>query len=100
MFHLQSSETLRNLSPELLADIKELSHNSLINMSKIFEEGIKKGDFIAKHPIALADIVWSIFSGVILWEESKRVINNEKDYVKETLETAFEIFSRGIKKAS
>jgi hypothetical protein len=67
-------------------------------MSKIFEDGIEKGDFVDKHPIALADIVWSIFSGVVLWEESKRLINNDKNYLKETLETAFEIFGRGIKR--
>ncbi|MCP4106143.1 MAG: TetR/AcrR family transcriptional regulator [Desulfobacteraceae bacterium] len=98
MFHLQSSETLKNLSPQLLADIKELSRNSLVTMAKIFEEGINKGDYIDKHPVALADIMWSVFSGVILWEESKRAINDNKDYVKETLEIAFEIFERGIMK--
>ncbi len=98
MFHLQSSETLKNLSPELLSDIKELSRSFLITMAKIFEEGTSNGVFIDRHPVALADIAWSIFSGVILWEESKRAINNERDYLKQTLETAFEIFSKGIKK--
>ncbi|MDM8521859.1 TetR/AcrR family transcriptional regulator [Desulfococcaceae bacterium HSG8] len=98
MFHLQSSDTLKNLSPQLLADLKELSRNSLNLMSKIFDEGIKKGDFIDKHPVALADIVWAIFSGVVLWEESKRLIDDDKNYLKETLETAFEIFGRGIRK--
>ena len=66
-------------------------------MSKIFKEGIKKGVFIDRHPIALADIVWSIFSGVVLWEGSKRLIDSKKDYIKSTLEIAFEIFSQGIK---
>lgn len=98
MFHLQSSDTLKNLSPELLADLKELSQNSLQLMSKIFEEGLRKGEIIDKHPVALADIVWAIFSGVVLWEESKRILNNEKNYLKDTLEIAFEIFSRGIMK--
>ncbi|QTA86627.1 TetR/AcrR family transcriptional regulator [Desulfonema magnum] len=97
MFHLQSSDTLKNLSPQLLADLKSLSRNSLGLMARIFEEGIKKGDFTDKHPIALADIVWAIFSGLVLWEESKRIINDDKNYLKETLEVAFEIFGRGIK---
>ncbi len=98
MFHLQSSDTLKNLSPQLLADLKSLSRNSLGLMARIFEEGIKKGDFTDKHPIALADIVWAIFSGLVLWEESKRIISNDdKNYLKETLEVAFEIFGRGIK---
>jgi len=97
MFHLQSSETLRNLSPDLLADIKELSRLSFGSMAKIFEQGIKNGEFIDRHPVALADIVWALFSGIVLWEESKRLIDNRKDYLKSTLETAFEIFGQGIK---
>jgi len=97
MFHLQSSETLRNLSPSLLTDIKDLSRSSFGSMAKIFEEGIKKGDFIDRHPVALADIVWALFSGVVLWEESKRLIDNKKDFLKSTLDIAFDIFTRGIK---
>jgi len=100
MFHLQSSETLRNLSPSLLSNILELSRSSFSSMAKIFKEGIKKGVFIDRHPIALADIVWSIFSGVVLWEGSKRLIDSKKDYIKSTLEIAFEIFSQGIKTCS
>lgn len=97
MFHLQSSETLKNLSDELLAEIETLSRKSLGAIANIFKEGIDKKVFIDKHPIALADIFWSLFSGVILWESSKKIINDEKDYLKETLKTAFDIFTRGIK---
>ncbi len=97
MFHLQSSETLKNLSPHLLSEIKDLARSSFRSMAKIFEEGIKKGDFIDRHPVALADIVWALFSGVILWEESKRLIDSQKDFLKSTLEIAFEIFRRGIR---
>ena len=97
MFHLQSSETLKNLSPHLLSDIKELARSSFGSMSKIFEEGIKKGGFIDRHPVALADIVWALFSGVVLWEESKRLIDSQKDFLKPTLDIAFDIFSQGIK---
>lgn len=96
MFHLQSSETLKNLSPHLLSDIKELSRSSFKSMARVFEKGIEKGDFIDRHPVALADIVWALFSGVVLWEESKRLIDSKKDFLKPTLEIAFEIFSRGI----
>jgi hypothetical protein len=65
-------------------------------MAKIFAEGIQHGDFIDRHPVALSDIVWALFSGVVLWEESKRLIDSKKDYLKSTLEIAFEIFGRGI----
>lgn len=97
MFHLQSSETLKNLSEELLAEIETLSRKSLGAIAAIFKEGIDSKVFIDKHPIALADIFWSLFSGVILWESSKKIINDEKDYLKETLKAAFDIFTRGIK---
>ena len=96
MFHLQSSESLQNLSPKLLAEIKNLSSNSLRVMADIFEEGMRSGVFIKKHPVAVADIVWAMFSGVVLWETSKKIFDEKADYLKESLETAFDIFARGI----
>jgi AcrR family transcriptional regulator len=99
MFHLQSSETLRNLSPELLLEIKTLSRASLGTISDILKGGIAEGEFIDRHPVALADILWALFSGVVLWEESKKIINGDKDYLKQTLEIAFDIFGRGISKS-
>ena len=96
MFHMQSSETLKNLSPDLLSQIETLSRNSLKVMANIFEEGIRKNVFVDKHPTAVADILWSLFSGIVLWETSKKIINGEKDFLKDTFDTAFEIFSRGI----
>ncbi len=98
MFHLQSSDTLKNLTPELLSEIKRLSKRSLSEMAKLFEEGVQTGVFINKHPMAIADTFWALFSGVVLWETSKSIINEDRDYLRETLETAFEIFDSGIKK--
>jgi AcrR family transcriptional regulator len=98
MFHLQSSDTLKNLTPELLSEIKSLSKRSLSEMAKLFEEGVQTGVFINKHPMAIADTFWALFSGVVLWETSKSIINEDRDYLRETLETAFEIFDSGIKK--
>ena len=42
------------------------------------------------------NITWSIFTGVILWEDSKRNLNDDKDYLKETFDTAFDILIRGV----
>jgi AcrR family transcriptional regulator len=98
MFHLQSSETLRNLSDELLLEIKDLSRKSIGSFASIFKEGMDSGIFADRHPVALADIFWSLFSGVVLWEASKKVIDAKKDYLKETLRTSFEIFKAGIMK--
>ena len=96
MFHLQSSETLKNLSSPLLENITELSRNSLAILAEIFKDDSGKSVSASQNPSAIADIVWSLFTGVVLWEESKRMIDNEKDFLKETLDVAFEIFSRGI----
>jgi len=98
MFHLQSSETLKNLSSPLLENITELSRNSLKVLVQIFKMGSSQNDFLDHHPAAIADIVWSLFTGVVLWEESKRMIDDEKDFLKQTLDVAFEIFARGITK--
>ncbi len=98
MFHLQSSDIIKKLSPQLLSDIRTLSQNSLNIMSQIFEEGIEKGIFIDRPPNEYADLVWSIFSGIVLWEESKKMFNENKNYVKQSLNSVFEIFCRGIKK--
>jgi len=98
MFHLQSSETLKNLSPKLMSEIEELSRKSIGAIARIFEQGIDSGLFIDRHPVAMADIFWALFSGVILWTTSKKIFNEEKDYLKDTLRIAFEVFSRGIEK--
>jgi AcrR family transcriptional regulator len=96
MFHLQSSDTLKNLSPQLLDEIKNLTGKSMGSIAQIFKEGVSQGLFIDRHPVALADTLWSLFSGVILWMTSKRLVNEGKDQLKETLEVAFDVFYRGL----
>jgi AcrR family transcriptional regulator len=96
MFHLQSSETLKNLSADLLQQIETLSRKSMNVIATIFEDGIRKKQFVDRHPTAVADILWSLFSGIVLWETSKKIINGNKDFLRETFDVAFDIFSRGI----
>jgi len=96
MFHLQSSETIKNLSPKLLDELNDLTRKSIGVIADLFEDGINKDFFSDQHPMALADIFWSMFSGVVLLETSKHALNEDNNFLKETLETAFEIFSRGI----
>ena len=45
---------------------------------------------------ALAMQLMRAGSGVVLWEESKRIINDRTEPVLPAFDTAFEIFSRGI----
>jgi len=97
MFHLQSGETIKNLSQELIDDIKTLSVSSLATMSRLFEDEINRGEFIDSSPIVLADVVWSMFSGIVLWEESKKIIRSGSSQLEQTLDLAFEIFRRGVR---
>jgi len=98
LFHLQSGETLQNLSDEVLQQIKiysSLAHGAIINVIK---EGIEQDIFIDEHPVALADVLWASYAGVVLWVDSKRLLNDQKDFVKPTLKTAFAVLSKGLKK--
>jgi len=97
MFHLQSSETLRNLSPELFADIRKLSRQSLAGITALFRDCMRAGVFQPLDPAALADILWALFSGVVLRDESRRIIEDAPHRLQETLELAFNIFLRGIR---
>ncbi|MFK5953332.1 MAG: TetR/AcrR family transcriptional regulator, partial [Desulfobacterium sp.] len=97
LFHLQSGETLKNTSSQVINQIKKNSSRSLGVIANIVEEGMEAGVFTRQHPVAVADIIWSTYSGVILWVNSKRFFNNEKDFVKQTLEIAFEILFKGLK---
>jgi AcrR family transcriptional regulator len=96
LFHLQSSEILKNLAPPMLTTIRDLSKNSLDIISKIFSEGIENKVFIEQQPKMLTDVMWALFSGVVLWEESKRIISNKRETNARAFDMAFEIFSRGI----
>jgi hypothetical protein len=46
--------------------------------------------------MAHADIIWSTFTGLLIWEESKREINPKKDFLKSTLGRACDIFCHRI----
>ena len=96
LFHLQSSEILKNLAPPMLTTIRDLSKKSLEIISKIFAEGVESKVFIEKHPADLSNVMWALFSGVVMWEESKRIIRNKREANFPAFDTAFEIFSRGI----
>ncbi|THB80443.1 MAG: TetR/AcrR family transcriptional regulator [Desulfobacteraceae bacterium] len=98
LFHLQSGETLRNLSPEVLKQLKRTSSEAHGAIIEVIKEGIDKEIFIDEHPVALADVVWATFSGVVLWVDSKRFLNNKKDFVTSTLKTAFTVIANGLRR--
>lgn len=97
LFHLQSSETLKNLSEPLLEELNTLTGKAIGSLADIFEGGIGKGIFQrTQSPLVLANILWSLFSGVIVWEVGKKAVDEKKDFLEQTLSAAFEIFEIGI----
>jgi len=98
LFHLQASGGLKNLPSERISQLNALAGKSLRSLAAIFEQGQAEGRFETYHSTALADIVWMIFTGAVLWEESKRMINPDKEYLRPTLDMAIDIFRKGITK--
>ncbi|MBI5521340.1 MAG: TetR/AcrR family transcriptional regulator [Desulfarculus sp.] len=96
VFHMQSSEALGALSPPMVEKINGLSAQALRAMGAIFQQGMDQGVFRPGHPIALADMVWAVFSGLVLFEENKRIFDPGKDFLKPTLDMALEIIARGL----
>jgi AcrR family transcriptional regulator len=96
MFHLQSGEALKDLSEDVLDQIKVISQSALKAMAKIFQEGIDQGVFAAHPSEVLASIVWSIFSGIVLWEESRHIIEGKASDLKENFDIALALFIRGL----
>jgi AcrR family transcriptional regulator len=94
--HLQASETLDNISPDLLDQIMGLSRQSLEVLADIFATGMENDGIQDRDPQRLAMILWAMFSGLVLWEESKRSLDPRKNFLKPTLDMAFEIIGRGI----
>ncbi|MBC8391217.1 MAG: TetR/AcrR family transcriptional regulator [Deltaproteobacteria bacterium] len=97
IFHLQLNEGLLSLSEELLDKLNGLSQLIMEMIAAVYKEGVEKGIFIPGHKNAHADILWAVFTGLILWEDAKKQLNPKKDFLKPTLDRAFDIFLRGIK---
>ena len=98
VLRFQSKERLRNLSPELASQIREYTQKYMKAIAEIFENGVREGIFLDRHPAAFADIVWGLFAGLVLLEDTKKGLNPTKDLLRPTLELALEIIGRGIKK--
>ena len=97
VFHLQSSETLKNISPELLSEINTLSRAALRTLTGMFAAEIEKGAIAAAaNPTALADLVWGLFSGIALWEQTKRMINPDRYQFEKNIRLGFDLLRCGL----
>jgi AcrR family transcriptional regulator len=98
IMHMQLEDTLTTISKELVERLNGLAHKILTMIANVYEEGVRERKFIKGHGMAHADIFWGLFTGLVLWEESKRRFNPKKDFLKSTLDTAFDIFCSGIRR--
>jgi len=96
ILHIQLNTDLMSLGKELLEKLNELSQLVMEMIASVYKKGVEEGKFIPGHENAHADIIWSVFTGLILWEEAKMQLNPEKDFLKATLDRAFDIFLRGV----
>jgi hypothetical protein len=95
---IQIEDTLTTISKELVGKINHISNEIMTMIANICEEGVRQGKFVDGHGMAYADIIWGLFSGLVVWEESKRRLNPKKDFLKPTVDRAFDVFYRGIEK--
>jgi AcrR family transcriptional regulator len=98
IFHIQLGNSLLNLDKELLGQLDHLSRSIAYFMAEIYEDGVREGKFRENRGVALADIFWGTFTGLVAWEEGKQKIKTRKNYLKSNLDKAFDIFLRGIRK--
>jgi AcrR family transcriptional regulator len=94
--NLPASETLANVTQDLQQKIIGLLHQSFEIISQLFRERLEERPCHPASPSRLALALWALFSGLVLWEESKRSLDPRKDFLKPTMDVAFEIFARGI----
>ena len=97
IFHIQIHDTLRTVSKDLLLQLNQVGQQGLSLMAAIYEEGARAGEFYDEPGMVFADIMWSMFAGLVLWEDAKKKMNPGKDFLKPTLYRAFEVFCRGIR---
>ncbi len=95
---LQSGETLKKLSPRLINELRKQAGSVVDHLSNIFSEGVFSGIFIDKQPEIFTGTLWGIFSGMVLLNEIRESFASKAEDLPQTIENAFEIFSRGIQK--
>lgn len=97
IFRVQLEDSYSSLSPKTIGAINRLAHRVMCMFKDVYEEGVREGIFRPGHGMAHAEIMWSIFAGLVLWEEGKRKTKPDKDFLKPTLSRAFDVFLSGLK---
>ena len=98
ILHLQVVNAFAEISDELIENINDMTRRTLKMMAAVLQQGVSQGIFREGYVIADTDILWSTFTGLLLWEESKKRINPARDYFKTTLDRAFDLLLLGLQK--
>lgn len=96
LFHIQTGDYLKNLSEDVRTELIASSQTAIRTIAAIITESNREDITVDGHPAALADIIWSVFSGLIIWEESKASLKGQHDFLAPTLDLAAEIVYRGL----
>jgi AcrR family transcriptional regulator len=97
VIHVFLEDSAYTISQDLLKEITDLGRETQAIIASIYEEGVRQGQFEEGHSVTHSDIIWATFLGIMLWEEAKRRIDPAKDFLKATLDRAFEIFCKGVR---
>lgn len=95
LFRLQASQGLQHLEPETIAELNGHARLAMGCMARVFGQAMAAGQLRPHHPNAMADSAWAIFTGMVLWEESKRHFDGRKQYLKPTLKLAIDLLIEG-----
>ena len=96
--HIELYDTLKTLDRKLLSHLNDKGRQIIGIFTNTYDEGVEQGIFTEGHRVAHADILWAMFTGLVLLEESKKKIDERKDFLKPTLTRAFDVFCQGIQK--
>lgn len=97
ILHIQLEDTLPNISKEVLHKMNEAGKKTQGVIADIFRQGVEQARFKKRHPIAVSDMIWAAFTGLVVWEDAKRKISPDKDFFKSTLDMVFEVLCKGFK---
>lgn len=98
IFRIQLDGTLATLGDKIVAELNDLARTSMGMIAAVYNDGVREGKFAPGIDMQHADIIFATFAGLVLWEEAKIRVNPQKDFLKPTLDRAFDILLAGFKK--
>jgi AcrR family transcriptional regulator len=97
LLHTQVEGSFQLLSPRLMESLNRSGQSALAALASIIRQGMEEGVFVPGDPIVLADALWALFTGLVIWEDAKRMTDPNKDFLRSTLGAAYATFKEGMK---